>query len=153
VSITFFLLFLLIKLFFLKEKFGYRKVRVRNFIMPLSSKTREHFNAAELLLNNNFYRDAVSRAYYAVFTAVWDYVGDSATGEWNPRSIRQAFAERMHREGILRTESRQLSRVFQNLLEFRINADYSREPIPQTDVLEAINLTRGILQWVETRLQ
>ena len=120
--------------------------------MPVSSKTLEHLKAANLLFDHKLYRDSVSRAYYAVFTAAWDYVGDSATGEWNNRSIRKAFSTRMHADGVEHAQSKQMNIHFEYMFEGRQNADYSHLVFLPDEAKDFLTIAREFIEFVERRI-
>ena len=120
--------------------------------MPLSSKTFDHLKAANLLFDNKLYRDSVSRAYYAVFTTAWDYVGDSSTGEWNNRSLRKAFSTRMNADSIERAQSKQMNNYFGYLLEGRQTADYSHIVFLSDEAKDFLTTAREFIEFVERRI-
>ncbi len=121
--------------------------------MPnISSKATEHFETAQLLLKHRRYRDSVSRAYYAMYTAVEDYVGLSSTGTWNHRGIRRAFAARMIREGVDRQKARELGQKLANALDARINADYYRPPMVQEFANQILIDAQEIFDWIEKEI-
>ena len=117
--------------------------------MPVSSKALEHLKAANLLFDHELYRDSVSRAYYAVFTVAWDYVGDSTTGEWNNRSIRKALSTRMHADGVERAQSKQMNNYFGYLLEGRQTADYSHTIFMPDEAEDFLTTAREFIGFVE----
>ena len=54
----------------------------RRFLCHMLDKAKAHLEAAELLYEQNHYRDAVSRAYYAAFSAMQAFVGAPPRGRW-----------------------------------------------------------------------
>jgi uncharacterized protein (UPF0332 family) len=121
-------------------------------MLNISIKTTEHFESAQLLFQHGRYRDSVSRAYYAVYTAVEDYVGLSPTGAWNHRSIRSAFAARLIREGVDRQKSRELGRKFVDAFNARIGADYSRKPTVEDSAKQILGYAQEILDWIQQEM-
>lgn len=121
--------------------------------MPnISQKATTHFEAAQLLYQHGYYRDAVSRAYYAMYTAVEDYVGFSLTGVWSHRGIRSAFAAKMVHSGIDRQEARALGQKFVEAFNARVDADYQRIPIPQDFADTILASSKAILDWIQKEM-
>ena len=117
----------------------------------VSSKAREHFQSAQLLFQNNCYRDSVSRAYYAMYTAVEDYVGLSTTGTWNHRGIRRVFAAQLISEGVDRPTARDFGkRIFEGL-NARLAADYRRQSISQDIATQTLADAQAVITWIERR--
>ncbi len=118
----------------------------------ISSKATEHFESAQLLFQQGRYRDSVSRAYYAIYTAVEDYVGLSTTGTWTHRGIRGAFAAKMISRGVERQKTRELGQKLANALDARLGADYRRQPITQELANQTIADAQTILDWIEKEM-
>ncbi len=120
--------------------------------MPLSSKAIEHFETAQLLFQQGRYRDSVSRAYYAIYTAVEDYVGLSTTGGWNHRGLRGAFAAKMISEGIDRQQARELGRKFVDAFDARTGADYDRTPTVGDSAMRILGYAQEILDFIQQEM-
>ena len=115
--------------------------------MPnLSKKGSEHFESAQLLQSHQRYRDAVSRAYYAIYTEVANWLGG---GKWNHRSIRRAFAQKMHEKGIPNQHARHLNNRFFRALEARVAADYSLDEVTTEIVEEIFEIAQTIFTFLE----
>ena len=115
----------------------------------ISSKATEHFESTQLLFQHGRYRDAVSRAYYAMYTAVEDYVGLSTTGTWNHRGIRGAFAVKMISDGVAPQQARELGRKLFDAFNARNGADYSRNPIDEDAAKQILGYAQEILDWIQ----
>ena len=120
--------------------------------MPLSSKTMEHFETAQLLIQQGRYRDSVSRTYYAIYTAVEDYVGLSTTGAWNHRGLRRAFAAKMISEGIDRQQARELGRKYFDAFNARIGADYDRRQTFEDSAMQFLGYAQEILDFIQQEM-
>ena len=121
-------------------------------MLNVSNKATEHFQSAQLLFQHNRYRDSVSRAYYAMYTAVEDYVGLSTTGTWNHRGIRRAFAARLTSKGISRQTARDLGRRIFEGLNTRLAADYKRQPISQNVASQTLADAQMVINWIEKEM-
>ncbi len=113
------------------------------------NKAREHLQAAELLYRHQYYRDAVSRAYYAVFTAMQAFVGDPPRGRWNHPALRGIFIRTLADRGVPIETCRQLRRRLRYLLDAREDADYRKEEIEGGLALDALEIAREVLNMVE----
>src|SRR5262249_59192291 len=62
------------------------KILTRHTILEeatiMLDKAQEHLTSADLLHQHGQYRDAVSRAYYASFSAMYALVGEPPRGSW-----------------------------------------------------------------------
>jgi len=111
-----------------------------------TQKGLDHFESAQLLQRHQRYRDAVSRAYYAIYTAVVNWVGP---GRWNHNSIRSAFAWKMRQQGIPGQRARYLNRQFLDALLARTAADYDLDEVTLADVQRIMNTAQTILTFLE----
>ncbi|MBI1924723.1 HEPN domain-containing protein [Candidatus Poribacteria bacterium] len=118
----------------------------------ISSKATEHFESTQLLFQQGRYRDSVSRAYYAIYTAVEDYVGLSTTGTWTHRGIRGAFTAKMIHAGVHPQHARELSRKFADAFDARISADYSRQPTAESAAKQILGYAQEILDWIQKEM-
>ena len=122
--------------------------------MPkLSRKAAEHVEAAQLLLQHGYYRDAVSRAYYAIYTAVEDYVGLAPTGAWSHRGIRSAFAAKLIDSGVDRSRARELGQKLVAAFDARGIADYHRDPITKEFANQILANAKSVLDWIEKEVK
>lgn len=116
------------------------------------AKAREHFRAAELLLNNSLLRDAASRAYYAIYSAIYAVIGDPTRGNyWSHPGIRKAIVQRLHEEG-QDDISERFNKDIYFVYQMRIVADYQSSPISEERATEVISRAQNILNWAERRL-
>jgi len=53
-------------------------------------KAKGHLEAAELLYQQSYYRDAMSRAYDAAFSAMQAFAGAPPRGRWEHPDLRDA---------------------------------------------------------------
>lgn len=116
------------------------------------SKAREHFQSAELLLSNNRFRDASSRAYYAIYSVMYAVMGVPPRGSyWSHQGIRKAIVQLLHEEG-----QDNISGVFNKDINFvyqaRLVADYQIQIISEETARESVNKAQNILNWFEGRL-
>ena len=112
-------------------------------------KAEEHLRSAELLWQHGQYRDAVSRAYYASFSAMCALVGEPPRGRWEHPGLRGAFVQQLSVRGIPAAECRRLRRRLRSLHDARIDADYTIVAIDETTVQEALAIAREILEVVQ----
>ena len=113
------------------------------------SKAEEHLRSAELLWQHGQYRDAVSRAYYASFSAMCALVGEPPRGRWEHPGLRGAFVQQLSVRGIPAAECRRLRRRLRSLHDARIDADYTIVAIDETTIQEALAIAREILAVVQ----
>ncbi len=112
----------------------------------LTQKGLDHFESAQLLQRHQRYRDAVSRAYYAIYTEVVNWLGG---GAWNHRSIRSAFARKIHEKGIPNQQARHLNYRFVRALEARVAADYDLDEVTMENVEEIFEIAQTIFTFLE----
>ncbi len=63
-------------------------------------KAEEHLRSAEFLWRRGQYRDAVSRAYYASFSAMCALVGEPPRGRWDHPGLRGVFVQQLSVRGV-----------------------------------------------------
>ncbi len=115
-------------------------------MLELTEKSSAHFESAQLLQRHQRYRDAVSRAYYAIFTEVVNWVGP---GHWGHRAIRSAFARKIHEQGIPGERARDLGKQFLRALEARLAADYDHGEVTEDDVERIMDIAQTIFTFLE----
>jgi uncharacterized protein (UPF0332 family) len=113
------------------------------------TKTREHLRSAEVLLEQGQYRDAVSRAYYAVFSAMQGSVGPPPKGKWEHPALRSTFIRKLRAEGKMVEQCRELRKRLRFLHSAREDADYTAGSIDERTVQEAIQLAQEILTLIQ----
>lgn len=112
-------------------------------------KAKAHLQAAELLYQHRHYRDTVSRAYYAAFSAMQAFVGNPPRGQWNHPGLRGVFIKALAEKGISITTCRQLRKRLRYLLDIREVADYSKEAVEEELAKDALEIAREVLSVVE----
>jgi len=117
----------------------------------LLDKAEKHLKAAKLLKENGYYEDALSRAYYAVFSsssAVLTLLGHSARSH---EGLRRMFGLYVINQGLL---PRKYGKILSNLYEKREAGDYEvpfmYEP---EDVEESIKEAEDFITTVKTSAQ
>jgi uncharacterized protein (UPF0332 family) len=113
------------------------------------AKAREHLGSAEALFEQGRHRDAVSRAYYAVFSAMQGYVGPPPKGKWEHPGLRGAFIRKLRAEGKTVEQCRELRKRLRFLHSAREDADYTAGGIDERTAQEAIQLAQEILTLVQ----
>jgi len=103
------------------------------------SKAKEHLESAEFLFERGRYRDAVSRAYYAAFSAMQDHLGSPPKGKWEHPGLRGAFIR----------QCRELRKRLRFLHSAREDADYTSGGIDEPTAQEAIQVAREVLLLVQ----
>ncbi|MGH7963955.1 MAG: HEPN domain-containing protein [Candidatus Binatia bacterium] len=111
-------------------------------------KAREHLGSAEMLFAQGRYRDAVSRAYYTVFSAMQASLGLPSKGKWEHPGLRGAFIRKLHTEGKTVEQCRELRKRLRFLHSAREDADYTVGSIDEQTAQEAIQLAQEILSLV-----
>ena len=112
--------------------------------------SQERLRVAEVLFQTEYFRDAISRAYYAVL--------DGATACLAARGIQtqsHAGAIRKFSQEFIRTGSvpRQYGRWFARLETARINADYDlRKPASGEEAEAVLGMAREFVAMVEKLL-
>jgi uncharacterized protein (UPF0332 family) len=113
------------------------------------SKAEEHLRSAESLWRHGQYRDAVSRAYYASFSAMGAFVGEPPRGRWEHPGLRGVFVQQLRVRGVPVAECRRLRQRLRSLHDARTDADYSTIAIDETTVQEALAIAREILAVIQ----
>lgn len=116
------------------------------------AKAREHFRSAELLLNNNQFRDAASRAYYTIYSAIYAAIGEPPRKTyWNHLGIRKTIVQLLHEEG-QDDISERFNKDINFVYKMRLLADYKVFPIAEETAHDVIDIAQNILNWAERRL-
>jgi len=119
----------------------------------MMGKAAEHLRSAEILWRQGQYRDAVSRAYYASFSAMYALVGEPSRGRWEHPGLRGAFVQQLAARGVSAAECRRLRRLLRLLHDARIDADYTTMAIDATTAQEALAVAQEILEIVQRYMQ
>jgi uncharacterized protein (UPF0332 family) len=112
-------------------------------------KARAHLQAAEILFQHRHYRDVVSRAYYAAFSAMQVVVGDPPAGRWEHPGVRGAFIRKLAERGMPIAACRELRKRLRYLLDAREVADYREEDVDERIAIDALEIAREALRVVE----
>src|SRR5215510_10204205 len=115
----------------------------------MMSKAEEHLRSAELLWRHGQYRDAVSRAYYASFSAMCAFVGEQPRGRWEHPGLRGVFVQQLSVRGVPVAECRRLRQRLRSLHVVRTNVYYNATATDETTVQEALAIAREILEVVQ----
>jgi uncharacterized protein (UPF0332 family) len=113
------------------------------------NKAREHLKSAEILFCEEQYRDSVSRAYYAVFSAMLAYVGQPPKGKWEHPGLRGVFIRRLGEAGMPVEDCRTLRSNLRDLHDARIDADYSAAKIDKSTASNTLEIAREVISVVE----
>ena len=113
------------------------------------NKAREHLKSAEILFCEEQYRDAVSRAYYAAFSAMHAYVGNPPKGQWKHPGLRGVFIRRLGEAGMPVENCRTLRSNLRDLHDARIDADYSTAKIDKSTASNTLEIAREVINVVE----
>lgn len=111
-------------------------------------KATAHLQAAELLYQHHQYRDAVSRAYYAAFSAMQTFVGAPPRGRWEHPGLRGVFIRKLADRGMPIGISRDLRKRLRYLLDARELADYREEEVGEDMAMDALEIAREVLRVV-----
>ncbi len=94
-------------------------------------------SAAQLLFKNEFFEDAISRAYYSVFHASKALLCLLGEDTRTHKGLQVVFGIRVIKEGLL---EQKFGRILNKLLSFRESADYGIVSfISEEDARNAIN--------------
>lgn len=121
--------------------------------MGMLDKAREHLRSAELLWQHGQYRDVVSRAYYASFSAMCAFVGEPPRGRWEHPGLRGTFIQQLGAHGVPTAECRRLRQRLRSLHDARTDADYTTTVMDETTTQEALTLAREIFEVVRRHTQ
>ena len=116
-------------------------------------KAREHLTSAELLHQHGQYRDAVSRAYYTSFSAMYALVGEPPRGTWEHPGLRGMFVQQLGAHGVAVDACRRLRRRIRLLHDARRDADYTTLAIDVTISQEALAIAREVIEMVRRYTQ
>ena len=116
-------------------------------------KAQEHLESANLLLQHGQYRDAVSRAYYTSFSAMYTLVGEPPQGRWEHPGLRGIFVQQLSIRGASVDTCRRLRQRLRLLHDARIDADYTTIAIDITTAQEALAIAREVLEIVRRHTQ
>ncbi|MBI4530833.1 MAG: hypothetical protein HY709_04855 [Candidatus Latescibacteria bacterium] len=121
-------------------------------LLPLAE---ENLKGARLALYNGLLRVAASCAYYAVYAAMWAYLGDPPKGRWAHGGITVAFLQRLHADftevDLVPYGYRATRRKVEDLYAQRLQADYSVEPIDQEEVSAAVGFSEWLVSLIRVR--
>jgi len=116
-------------------------------------KAQEHLTSSELLHQHGQYRDAVSRAYYASFSAMYALVGEPPRGSWEHPGLRGMFIQQLGARGVAVDTCRRLRQRLRLLYDTRRDADYTTLAIDVTTSQEALAIAREIFEVVRRYTQ
>ncbi len=83
-------------------------------------KAREHLRAAEVSIRHRLYRDAISRAYYAVYSASYSLLYLMGKSPKTHSDLRSSFGL-LVKEGVVESE---YGKILSRLYEMRETSDY-----------------------------
>jgi uncharacterized protein (UPF0332 family) len=107
-------------------------------------KAPEHLMSADLLHQHGQYRDAVSRAYYASFPAMYALVGAPPRGSWEHPGLRGMFVQQLGARGVAVDTCRRLRQRLRLLHDTRRDADYTTLAIDVTTSQESLAIAREV---------
>jgi uncharacterized protein (UPF0332 family) len=112
-------------------------------------KAKAHLETAKLLYRQHHYRDAVSRPYYAAFSAIQTVVSDPPRGRWEHPGLRGAFVAKLAERGLAIDTRRELSKRLRYLLDAREGADCRVDEVEACTVIDALEIARETLRLAE----
>lgn len=116
---------------------------------PLWQNAMEAADEARLLLQNDHFRGAVSRAYYAVFTAarflLVEREGYPESEIRRHSAVLRLISDRFVKTGFF---DRELGRRLHVLSEERASADYQPLPVSENDARQALAFMERFLDQV-----
>src|SRR5262245_4124461 len=116
-------------------------------------KAEAHLRSAELLWRYGQYRDAVSRAYYASFSAMYAFVGEPLRGRWEYPGLRGVCVPQLSVRGVPAAECWRLRQRLRFLYDTRTDAAYTPAAIYETPAQEALAIARETLEVVRRYAQ
>lgn len=115
----------------------------------------ENLKGARLALDNGLLRVAASRAYYAVYAAMWGYVGDPPEKRWSHGGIATVFLRRLHAdftgEALTPYGYRTIRGKVEDLYSLRLLADYGVEPMDRHEVSEVVKFSEWLIALMRKR--
>jgi len=103
-----------------------------NWLEDWLQKAQTHREAAKLLKEHNYLRDAITRFYYSAFSTMVAVCGPAPKGRWEHKGILKHFFKWCRENSIeLSKEERELLSVFYDI---RRMADYTTEEILLTQL-------------------
>jgi uncharacterized protein (UPF0332 family) len=113
------------------------------------TRSRREIEAARLLVEGDFGAQAVSRAYYAAFSAAEQTLGSLRESRSKHSGVIAAFARLVVREGGLEEE---MGRILRSLFEQRNDVDYGEAVASREDAELAIRDAQRFVDAVEAWL-
>ena len=115
----------------------------------------ENLKGSRLALDNDLLRVAAGRAYYAVYAAMWAYLGDPPRGRWTHGGIAVAFLQQLHidftEEDLAPYGYRTVRRRVERLYAQRLQADYDVEPVDQNEISVAVDFSEWLVSLIRKR--
>lgn len=124
-----------------------------NEIPTLLNLAKEELSAAELLLNNTFYRACISRCYYSLYHIVQALLVTKNINARTHRGLIQKFGQQFIKTGEL---SQKLSRTLSETFDLRQLSDYDETiPITQQQAEKTLENTKTFISeatnWLENK--
>ena len=120
----------------------------------LWQKALETAEEARLLLRRGHPNGAVSRAYYAAFTAarvlLIEKAGFKRADLRRHSAVLRLFSEKFIKTGVISAE---LGRGLHRLFEARASADYGEAPIDSEEAAQSLEAMAAFLAAIETHLE
>jgi uncharacterized protein (UPF0332 family) len=113
------------------------------------TKAKAHLETAKLLYRQHHYRDAVSRPYYAAFSAIQTVVSDPPRGRWEHPGLRGAFVAKLAERGLAIDTRRELRKRLRYPLDAREVADYRVDEVEACTAIDALEVARETLRLAE----
>ena len=115
----------------------------------------ENLKGARLALDNGLLRVAASRAYYAVYAAMWGYVGDPPEKRWSHGGVATVFLRQLHAsftaEDLAPYGYRRVRRRIKDLYSLRLQADYATDPMAQDEVAVSVDFSEWLVSLIRKR--
>ena len=122
-----------------------------DYIAYKLERAQQSIEAAELLLNNGFFADSVSKIYYAVFYAVSAWLTKKKLNPKTHLGVKALF----HKEFVFTGEvSKEQGEFFDMLQAKRFEADYENYPfINEEKVPKQLEEAKKFLELVKSKIQ
>ena len=115
------------------------------------ARARRELAAADHLVRGGFFAQAISRAYYAAFSAAEVALGELGETRSRHSAVIAAFGQRLVAPGTLDAS---VGRLLRSLFDRRAGADYDETDQPRADdakaaIADARHVIEAIDQWLD----
>ena len=115
------------------------------------SRAKKKLKAAEYLREQGFYDDAISRAYYSAYHAVYALLILLGSSPKTHKGLINLFWVKVVEQGMI---DKEVGRALGKLFSLRESADYSTiDFFSEDDANDAITYAKNIVYAIETKIQ